>query len=343
VPRIRSVKPEYWKDEKLPQRLPGPRGRDARLLNIALWNFCEDHGVMRGNPAYVKGEVFPYDDDLTTQDIAEFLLGLEASGSIVRFEREGQTYLWVRNFKKHQRIDKPSKTSLPEPSAEEKAKPPPQVPAAKAFVEGSRRAPGVVEEYSRKDMEGEVEEEVEVEGELKPLSSSNSTDGITGFGGFRSELISNGAQKEQRQPGSIGEPLRGNAQEAFSLALQTAPTPDPIETVFAYWQERLGHAKALLDDTRKGHIRRRLKDGYSVADLCVAIDGLALTPHNRGDNDKGQAYDGIHIVFGDADKVDRFMRNASNPPAPKRGSPKFMSAQDTNKDAFAKTGTIDGF
>jgi transposase-like protein len=341
VPRIRSVKPEFWKDEKMPKRLPGTRGRDARLLSIALWNFCEDHGVMRGHPAYVKGEVFPYDDDLTAQDVEELLFLLEANGSIVRFEREGQTYLWVRNFKKHQRIDKPSKTSLPEPSEEEKAKPPPQVPAAQAFREGSGSSRGVVEEYSRKDMEGEVEEEVEVEGDS--LSSSNSTDGITGFGSFRSELINKGAQEDLRQADSIGAPLRATPQQRPLLEVQEALKPDPVEIVFEYWRGKLNHRKAALDNKRRGYIEKRLDDGYSVADLCQAIDGLAVTPHNRGQNENGQPYDGIHIVFGDADQVDRFMGNAKSPPPPKRTNPKFMSAQDTNKDAFAKTGTIDGF
>jgi hypothetical protein len=87
---------------------------------IGLWNFAEDHGVSRGNPVYIRSELYPYDEDVTASDVERWLGMLEAGGFIVRFIRSGSSYLWIRAFLDHQRIDKPSKTRLfPEPSSDE--------------------------------------------------------------------------------------------------------------------------------------------------------------------------------------------------------------------------------
>jgi hypothetical protein len=118
--RIRCIKPGFWESEKIAKRLPGPDGRQARLLWIGMWNHAEDAtGVVRGNAAYLKAQVFPYDDDITAADVERWLGMLATGRFIVRFEREDQRYAWVRGFKKHQRIDKPAKPTLPEPSSEE--------------------------------------------------------------------------------------------------------------------------------------------------------------------------------------------------------------------------------
>ena len=60
MPRIRTVKPEFWEDELL-----GVMPRDARLLFIATFNMADDEGILRWTPAYIKAQAFMYDDDLT--------------------------------------------------------------------------------------------------------------------------------------------------------------------------------------------------------------------------------------------------------------------------------------
>jgi hypothetical protein len=138
MPRIRTIKPDYWKSEKLARRLPGADGREARRLFVGLWNFAEDHGVCRGNPTYLRAELYPYDDDVTVEFVVRVLDLLERGGFIVRFERDGCSYIWIRGFRDHQRIDKPSKPSFPEPSEEERGR----------FVEGSWSPPGALVEPS---------------------------------------------------------------------------------------------------------------------------------------------------------------------------------------------------
>jgi hypothetical protein len=37
-----------------------------------------------------------------------------------------------------------------------------------------------------------------------------------------------------------------------------------------------------------------------------------------GVNDNKQIYDGLHVIFKDADQIDRFARNSKNPPVQKQ-------------------------
>lgn len=121
APRIRTIKPDFWISESIGTRLSGPEGRQARLLFIALWNHAEDRtGVLRGGTAFLRGAIFPYDEDVTSEDVERWLSLLESGGFIVRYERGGTRYVWVRGFVEHQRIDRPSAPTLPEPSQQEK-------------------------------------------------------------------------------------------------------------------------------------------------------------------------------------------------------------------------------
>lgn len=87
-----------------------------------------------------------------------------------------------------------------------------------------------------------------------------------------------------------------------------------VFAVFGFWKTTMGHLKAKLDPKRKKVIEAALSWEYSVADLCQAIDGCSKTPHNIGQNDRGQRYDGLNIILRDADQIDRFMANSVNPP-----------------------------
>ena len=76
----------------------------------------------------------------------------------------------------------------------------------------------------------------------------------------------------------------------------------------------MNHKKSILDAKRKKLINGALKTGYSVDDLKAAILGCSLTPHNMGQNDRNERYDGVHIIFKDADNIERFIANSITPP-----------------------------
>lgn len=110
--RIRSIKPEFWADFDTATNL----SRDARLLYISLWNFCDEWARMAGDVRYVKGHCFPYDDDLGPEEIARLLEELAAVGNVVRYSVDQAPYLWLPNLAKHQRLEAHKVPSrLPEP------------------------------------------------------------------------------------------------------------------------------------------------------------------------------------------------------------------------------------
>ncbi|MCC8145061.1 MAG: hypothetical protein LIO93_01195, partial [Bacteroidales bacterium] len=98
--RIRTIKPEFWEDEKV-ANLPFA----ARLFFIGLWNHADDQGVFKDNPILLKSKIFPY-DDIPVSEVSGWLSELEKANILIPvFYNNGKYYL-IRTFKKHQVIDK---------------------------------------------------------------------------------------------------------------------------------------------------------------------------------------------------------------------------------------------
>lgn len=95
----------------------------------------------------------------------------------------------------------------------------------------------------------------------------------------------------------------------------------PEAAVFAYWQTTLGHPTAKFGGKRERAVKARLADGYTVEQLKQAVDGCSRTPHNMGQNDRGERYDDLELICRDTSHVDRFIRNAVSPPRA-NGTPK---------------------
>ncbi len=105
--RIRSIKPEFWKSERVAM-LP----RDSRLLFIGLWNLADDAGRFRAHPNLIQGELFPYEPGVA---VAEWLGHLVEAGLVVLYEADGRRYGLVVGFAEHQKIDKRTESRLPPP------------------------------------------------------------------------------------------------------------------------------------------------------------------------------------------------------------------------------------
>lgn len=114
MPRIRGLKPDYFKDEYLAE-LPF----EARLLFAGLWCYADKKGRLEDRPKYIKAEIFPYDK----VDI-EKLLKLLADPKlperpnkafIRRYTVEGRQYIDIPMFLEHQAPHHTEKESkLPE-------------------------------------------------------------------------------------------------------------------------------------------------------------------------------------------------------------------------------------
>jgi hypothetical protein len=107
--RKRMIDPKFWTDEKL-----GTLSVYERLLFMGLISNADDKGRLPGHPKIVKGTVFPY-DSISEKRMLEMIRSLHDSGLIVCYEANGQQYIYVVNFLKHQYIKKPQESSYPEP------------------------------------------------------------------------------------------------------------------------------------------------------------------------------------------------------------------------------------
>ncbi len=109
--RIRSVKPDFWEDEKV-----GEMSLAARLLFIGTWNLADDEGLLRWTPDYINASLFMY-DDFTVRKVRALMDELEAAGGIHPYKGPTQQRLgWIVNFHRHQRINRPQPGKFPAPS-----------------------------------------------------------------------------------------------------------------------------------------------------------------------------------------------------------------------------------
>ncbi|MFJ8815462.1 hypothetical protein [Amycolatopsis thermoflava] len=110
--RIRTIKPEFWRSEDV-TALP----MDMRLLFIGLWSYVDDNGVGIDDERLIAADLFALEDDPTAirEFIREGLATLSRGLQIVRYQVDGKRLLFITNWDKHQKIDKPNKPRLPRP------------------------------------------------------------------------------------------------------------------------------------------------------------------------------------------------------------------------------------
>lgn len=105
--------------------------------------------------------------------------------------------------------------------------------------------------------------------------------------------------------------MDANVQKAAPVAPQKdAGRAAQVAAVFRHWCVVLEHERARLDAKREAVIMARLRDGYTVADLCMAIEGNALSPFHQGENESGMVYDSLTLIFRSGDYVDKFIKQA---------------------------------
>jgi len=107
--RKRVIKPDFWNDEKIAKL-----SRDSRLTFVGMWTASDDYGVIKGHPDWLKNQIFPY-DKIKTSEFTKWLNEIENQHFIIAFQYHNETYYFIPNFLKHQKIDHPSQTGNPAP------------------------------------------------------------------------------------------------------------------------------------------------------------------------------------------------------------------------------------
>lgn len=288
MPRIRTIKPEFFRHEGLyecEQKYNIP----ARLVFAGLFICCDREGRFRWKPNQLKLDIMPFDNvniELVLDVLAKegFIMKYQFDASPTRASRVNDAcftefYGWIPSWSKHQHINgRESNSTYPDP---EDCK---------------------IISFKNKEIQMEIDT-CFTRRDASPTRASRDTD-------LHVHARGEGKGKE----GKGKEEKRKSKQKEKS---QIDLFSDNIREVFEYWQFVMHHPKAKLDKRRVDLIRSALELGYSRDDLCLAVDGCKLTPHNMGQNEKGECYDGLHVIFRDAGQIDRFLKNASNPPLQK--------------------------
>lgn len=115
VPRIRTIKPEFWTDEKTGTLTPL-----SKCLFLGLLGEADDYGVLRWSPAEWRAKIFPHDYDTTTVVVQKALEDeILPRRLLVRFtveddDGEVMDYAFIRSFPRHQVVNNPSRPLLPD-------------------------------------------------------------------------------------------------------------------------------------------------------------------------------------------------------------------------------------
>jgi len=124
VGRIRTVKPELFLDEHL-----GALSGDHVVLFIGLLTVADREGRLAWRPSRLKATLFPY----RPVDVEALGAALDAVDKVQRYAVDGEEYLWIPGFVRHQR---------PHPKEPESVLPPaPHREKKRPAVEGSSSIP----------------------------------------------------------------------------------------------------------------------------------------------------------------------------------------------------------
>jgi hypothetical protein len=154
MPRIRTIQPNFARSTSMSHV-----SRDARLLFVQLWTVVDDAGRARASPAGLAAQLYAADDDAPTQ-LPAWLDALEGEGCIERYTIDEVSYLRIVNWRRHQKIDRPTASRLP---------PAPREPLASAREESTQMSMASASEANPREEEKISESWVlrEVEGILR--------------------------------------------------------------------------------------------------------------------------------------------------------------------------------
>lgn len=91
--RMRTIKYQFFLNEQLAEVAPL-----GRLLFAGMWTLADREGRLEDRPKRIKAAVLPYDE----ADAEELISALASRGFLIRYEVDGERYLQIVNFLKHQ-------------------------------------------------------------------------------------------------------------------------------------------------------------------------------------------------------------------------------------------------
>lgn len=103
--RIRTIKPEFWRNRKL-----ASLGREVHDFAARLITASDDEGFCEADPALLAGDLYPFDSD-AQKFIKRALPELVRIGFII-IQGGEHGVICLPKFREHQRINRPTKSRL---------------------------------------------------------------------------------------------------------------------------------------------------------------------------------------------------------------------------------------
>lgn len=115
MPRIRTIKPEFWSSPDVARA-----SAVARLAYIGMWNWADDYGRGTLNLKELEGFIFPNDDikELsvgTSENFRRVVKEVVDTFGIIIYEVHGRTYYAIPTWADHQRTERKAKSKYPAP------------------------------------------------------------------------------------------------------------------------------------------------------------------------------------------------------------------------------------
>ena len=147
-----------------------------RLFWIGLISNADDEGRLRGNPNYLRGIIFPY-DEVSSDEVLTSLARLSEQGLIlIYYDKDEKSYIQITKWLEYQRIDKPQPSKFP--SADDEGMQPLYTPTNKATNDSENDSENRSENESENNSENDSrlikgKERKEEKGkERKPLAAA---------------------------------------------------------------------------------------------------------------------------------------------------------------------------
>jgi hypothetical protein len=251
MPRIRTVKPEFWTDGDVVDMSPY-----ARLLFLGSWNFALcDRGHVADDPKRLKMQVLPA-DDVNASDLIDEII---THGRMVRLTAaDGRTYLHIKRFTDHQKIEKRWT---------------PRCPACEAF--GLNEAPATPDNPAEPPQTSR-----EVEGDTTSLAETPRTSAPEGKGkeGKGRDVKPATASRGTRIPDDFAI-----TEDMYAWARANAPgvnVPWETQKFIDYWRGISGVKGVKLDwaGTWRNWIRRQVED---TGPRLAAVNGRPTVNHDQ--------------------------------------------------------------
>jgi hypothetical protein len=302
MPRIRTIKPEYWTNPQV-----GRCSYPARLLFIGTWHYADDHGNLPRDAGKLMMQVFPNPADRGL-DVEALILELLTQGLLMEYSCENkQRYLHIPTFTKHQVINRPSKALYPQPDKT------------------------LTEEYMRTVNAAQDKAERESHRHSQKAGKTQNKEGLT-----EDSCLERKGKEVNLKPSQKQKHVELSLDHTeHSLNGRRGA----VEKIFGYWCERMKSPRSALSDKRRRMIVAALKL-HTPADLCKAIRGCSRDPWHMGQNEQGRVFNSLELILRDEQHIEQFMAFDATPPQP--GNGQVSSRQDRRRKTAEAFGFVAG-